>query len=217
MTDPRASFNDLTAKAKIRNAALDLYAERGEDRVSMRAVAAAANVTVGLVQHHFKTKDGLVQHHFKTKDGLRNAVEQLIVDYHAQALADTPRDGMPAEVAAARDQAVRTMLEDHPPVVNYLRRALLDLAAGEGKLLARLTELSRNEVAKLRMAGIASTSKSEAEQVIGLMIRQLGHLFLQPMVDAMWNQLSGPDMAEASKPSLKVEIETRRTESDELR
>ncbi|MBP1054301.1 TetR family transcriptional regulator [Rhodococcus qingshengii] len=206
MTDPRASFNDLTAKAKIRNAALDLYAERGEDRVSMRAVAAAANVTVGLVQHHFKTKDGL-----------RNAVEQLIVDYHAQALADTPRDGMPAEVAAARDQAVRTMLEDHPPVVNYLRRALLDLAAGEGKLLARLTELSRNEVAKLRMAGIASTSKSEAEQVIGLMIRQLGHLFLQPMVDAMWNQLSGPDMAEASKPSLKVETETRRTESDELR
>ena len=206
MTDPRASFNDLTAKAKIRNAALDLYAERGEDRVSMRAVAAAANVTVGLVQHHFKTKDGL-----------RNAVEQLIVDYHAQALADTPRDGMPAEVAAARDQAVRTMLEDHPPVVNYLRRALLDLAAGEGKLLARPTELSRNEVAKLRMAGIASTSKSEAEQVIGLMIRQLGHLFLQPMVDAMWNQLSGPDMAEASKPSLKVETETRRTESDELR
>jgi AcrR family transcriptional regulator len=206
VTDPRASFNDLTAKAKIRNAALDLYAERGEDRVSMRAVAAAANVTVGLVQHHFKTKDGL-----------RNAVEQLIVDYHAQALADTPRDGMPAEVAAARDQAVRTMLEDHPPVVNYLRRALLDLAAGEGKLLARLTELSRNEVAKLRMAGIASTSKSEAEQVIGLMIRQLGHLFLQPMVDAMWNQLSGPDMAEASKPSLKVETETRRTESDELR
>ena len=109
------------------------------------------------------------------------------------------------------------MLEDHPPVVNYLRRALLDLAAGEGKLLARLTELSRNEVAKLRMAGIASTSKSEAEQVIGLMIRQLGHLFLQPMVDAIWNQLSGPDMAEASKPSLKVETETRRTESDELR
>lgn len=199
MTDPRASFNDLTAKAKIRNAALDLYAERGEDRVSMRAVAAAANVTVGLVQHHFKTKDGL-----------RNAVEQLIVDYHAQALADTPRDGMPAEVAAARDQAVRTMLEDHPPVVNYLRRALLDLAAGEGKLLARLTELSRNEVAKLRMAGIASTSKSEAEQVIGLMIRQLGHLFLQPMVDAMWNQLSGPDMAEASKPLVGPPIAVQR-------
>ena len=46
MTDPRASDEDLTAKARIRNAALDLYAERGEDRVSMRAVAAAAGVAV---------------------------------------------------------------------------------------------------------------------------------------------------------------------------
>lgn len=71
MTDPRASDEDLTAKARIRNAALDLYAERGEDRVSMRAVAAAAGVAVGLVQHHFKTKDGL-----------RVAVEQLVVDYY---------------------------------------------------------------------------------------------------------------------------------------
>ena len=45
MTDPRASDEDLTAKARIRNAALDLYAERGEDRVSMRAVAAAAGAS----------------------------------------------------------------------------------------------------------------------------------------------------------------------------
>ena len=61
MSDPRAADADLTAKAKIRNAALDMYAEQGEDRVSMRAVAARAGVTVGLVQHHFKTKDGLRQ------------------------------------------------------------------------------------------------------------------------------------------------------------
>ncbi len=82
MTDPRASDEDLTAKARIRNAALDLYAERGEDRVSMRAVAAAAGVAVGLVQHHFKTKDGL-----------RVAVEQLVVDYYALAIASVPDEG----------------------------------------------------------------------------------------------------------------------------
>ncbi|MGS2809179.1 MULTISPECIES: TetR/AcrR family transcriptional regulator [Nocardia] len=197
MTDPRAGVNDLTAKAKIRNAALDLYAEQGEDRVSMRAVAAAAGVTVGLVQHHFKTKDGL-----------RNAVEQLVVDYHAQAIADAPGDGSPAEVAAARDEAVRRMLEDHPPVVNYLRRVLLDPAGAHSRLLARLTELSRTEVSKLREAGSASTRRSEATQVVGLMIRQLGHLFLQPMVDSMWEQLATPETPETSKPKLKVLIET---------
>jgi hypothetical protein len=39
--DPRATDVDLTLKARIRNAALDLYARDGEDRVSMRAIATA--------------------------------------------------------------------------------------------------------------------------------------------------------------------------------
>ncbi|MEV6217415.1 TetR/AcrR family transcriptional regulator [Nocardia sp. NPDC051833] len=193
MTDPRASDDDLTAKARIRNAALDLYAEQGEDRVSMRAVADAAGVTVGLVQHHFKTKDGL-----------RNAVEQLVVDYHAHAIAQVPDEGPANEVAAARNEAVRVMLETHPTVVNYLRRALLNPNEGGRQLLARLTELSRSEIARLRDAGLASTSRPEMGQTIGLMIRQVGQLFLQPMVDAMWEQLAGPDAKPDGKPELVV-------------
>ena len=63
--DPRASGEDLTAKARIRNAAMDLYAEHGEDRTSMRAIAAAAGVTVGLLVHHFgpndRLRDGVLQ------------------------------------------------------------------------------------------------------------------------------------------------------------
>ena len=73
---PEASSSDLTAKARIRNAALDLYADFGEDATSMRAVAEKAGVTVGLVVHHYSTKDGL-----------REAVEQRIVDLFADAIA----------------------------------------------------------------------------------------------------------------------------------
>jgi AcrR family transcriptional regulator len=69
MTNPRATNEDLTAKARIRNAALDLYAQYGEDGVSLRAIAAAAGVTLGVVQHHFKSKAGL-----------RDAVDRLVVD-----------------------------------------------------------------------------------------------------------------------------------------
>lgn len=58
MGEPFVTGGDLTARARIRNAALDLYAASGEDKVSMRAVAAEAGVAVGLVQHHFKTKEG---------------------------------------------------------------------------------------------------------------------------------------------------------------
>jgi TetR/AcrR family transcriptional regulator, regulator of cefoperazone and chloramphenicol sensitivity len=191
--DPRASGEDLTAKARIRNAAMDLYAEHGEDRTSMRAIAAAAGVTVGLLVHHFGTKDRL-----------RDAVEQLVVDYFAQAIAQVPVTGTPAEIGAARDAAVQEMLAANPAVVNYLRRAVLDPTRREGRLLERLTELARQEVIQLRATGYASTTRSESSQVISVMVRQLGHLFLQPMIDAMWRQLAEPGATDADKPILEV-------------
>jgi AcrR family transcriptional regulator len=191
--DPRASDGDLTAKARIRNAAMDLYAEYGEDHTSMREIAAAAGVTVGLLVHHFGTKDRL-----------RDAVEQLVVDHFAQAIAQVPVVGTPAEIGAARDASVADMLTANPAVVNYLRRAVLNPNASGGRLLERLTELARREVTQLRATGVASTTRSESSQVIGVMVRQLGHLFLQPMIDAMWRQLAEPGATDADKPVLEV-------------
>jgi AcrR family transcriptional regulator len=194
VTELPATGDDLTAKARIRNAALELFAAHGESGVSLRAVAARAGVTVGLVQHHFKTKEGL-----------RSAVEQQVVEYHAQAIARVPDDGPPAEVAARRDASVREMLSAHPAVVDYLRRSFLDPAGSQ--LLIRLTELGRSEVVRLRAANLASTERSESDQVIAMMVRQLGSLFLQPLVDAMWVHLRGPDAPSEEKPALTVRSE----------
>ncbi|MEB3022832.1 TetR/AcrR family transcriptional regulator [[Mycobacterium] crassicus] len=194
MTDPRARGNDLTAKARIRNAALDLYAEYGEDRVSMRTVADEAGVTVGLVQHHFKTKDGL-----------RAAVEQLVVDYFLLAIETASPTGTPAQIAANRDEAVRDMLETHPAVVNYIRRTVLD-PQSQGRLLERLVDLTRTEISKLRNNRIASTRRPESTQVIGLLVRQLGQLFLQPMIDEMWDYLAAGDTLHSDKPVLSVTV-----------
>lgn len=199
--DPRASDADLTAKARIRNAALDLYARDGEDRVSMRAIAAAVGVTVGLVQHHFTNKDGI-----------RDAVEQLVVDYYAMALDQAPTDGTPAQIASARDEAVQQMLDRHPEVLNYVRRALLDPGGPRGRVLDRLTDLTRNEIVKLRNAGRASTKKSQSFQTIEVLIRQLGRDFLQPVVDTIWNRLEGLEGKANSpkdQPVVNVSIETR--------
>jgi len=195
--NPRAGDQDLTAKARIRNAALDLYASQGEDRTSMRAIAAAAGVTVGLLVHHYGTKDRI-----------RDAVEDLIVDYFRQAIARAPTGGTPANIAAARDAAVAGMLAASPEVVNYMRRALLDPAGPRGHLLERLTELTSTEISQLRRTGRASVKRAESVQVIEVMIRQLGHLFLQPMLDAMWLQLAGPDAPGTGKPVLEVRAQT---------
>jgi AcrR family transcriptional regulator len=50
--------DDLTAPARIRDSAIELFGSRGFD-VSVRAIAEAAGVSAGLVIHHFGSKDGL--------------------------------------------------------------------------------------------------------------------------------------------------------------
>lgn len=49
----------LTGRARLRAAALELFAERGFEATSTRAVAAAAGVSPALVTRHFGSKDGL--------------------------------------------------------------------------------------------------------------------------------------------------------------
>ena len=50
---------DLTARARIRDAAIRLFGERGIDGTSIRDIAAAAGVSSGLVRHHFGSKESL--------------------------------------------------------------------------------------------------------------------------------------------------------------
>ena len=54
-----AEFEDLTARARIRDAALRLIGERGFDAATVREIARAAGVSGGLVRHHFGSKEGL--------------------------------------------------------------------------------------------------------------------------------------------------------------
>lgn len=194
MVNPRATAEDLTAKARIRNSALDLYSKFGPDRISLRAIAAEAGVTLGLVQHHYRTKAGL-----------RDAVDQLVVDYFEAALAEVPDADRPAELAAARDDAVRRMLEANPPVVNYVRRALLDPTGENLHLLGVLVDLTAREVSTLRKSGRASTKRRESTQIVAVLVRQMGEMLLAPLVDAVWDRVdnSGSDR----KPRLRITVE----------
>ncbi|MER7243971.1 helix-turn-helix domain-containing protein [Kribbella sp. NPDC000426] len=50
---------DLTARARIRDAAIRLFGERGIEGASIRDIAAEAGVSSGLVRHHFGSKEAL--------------------------------------------------------------------------------------------------------------------------------------------------------------
>lgn len=194
MVNPRATNEDLTAKARIRNAALDLYSKSGPDRISLRAIASEAGVTLGLVQHHYKTKAGL-----------RDAVDQLVVDYFATALAEVPDAEHPADLAGARDEAVRRMLAANPPVVDYVRRAVLDPSGENLHLLDVLVDLTAREVSTLRKSGRASTRRRESTQIVAVLVRQMGEMLLAPLVDVVWDRVDSSDAER--KPRLRITVE----------
>jgi AcrR family transcriptional regulator len=54
-----SSSADLTARARIRDAAITLFAERGVAAATVRDIAQAAGVSSGLLRHHFGSKEGL--------------------------------------------------------------------------------------------------------------------------------------------------------------
>lgn len=53
--------DDLTARARIRDAALREFGEKGYERATIRSIAAAAGVSSGLLRHHFGSKQELRQ------------------------------------------------------------------------------------------------------------------------------------------------------------
>nr|QKV49800.1 transcriptional regulator [Streptomyces sp.] len=55
----RPAAKDLTARARIRDAALKHFAESGFSGATIREIAKTAGVSPGLVRHHFGSKEGL--------------------------------------------------------------------------------------------------------------------------------------------------------------
>src|SRR2546428_4250086 len=109
-----ARDSDLTAAARIRNAALRHFAARGVAATSIRDVARAARVSPGLVQHHFRSKARL-----------RRAVDEFVIRRALEAFG-TPIGGGPApEVAPQLRPRIPGVIPGNPAVFAHIRPSLL--------------------------------------------------------------------------------------------
>jgi AcrR family transcriptional regulator len=185
---------DLTAKARIRNAALELHAAKGEASTTIREVANAAGVTHGLVVHHFHNKKGL-----------RRSVQQHVFDLLRQALDAVPTEGTAAEIGRARDASVDRMLTEHPAVQSYLRRALLDPADTDTELIAMLADFTLAQVRDLRARGVARAKTPDYAQAVAILMRELGPRLLAPVAEHFWAYLSD----ESAGPTPKLDVKLR--------
>ncbi|GAA3645616.1 transcriptional regulator RaaS [Lentzea roselyniae] len=110
------SASDLTARARIRDAALARFGTDGIAGTSVRAVAADAGVSPALVVHHFGSKEGL---------------RQACDDYVLNSI----RSGSEADT-----EALGEILQAATPVRRYLARALLDDTPAARALFTEIVE-----------------------------------------------------------------------------
>jgi AcrR family transcriptional regulator len=117
---------DLTARARIRDAAMELFAAHGVRGTTIRGVAEAAGVSPGLVQHHFGSKQGL-----------REACDDHVMESIRRLKTETLDGGM------ADPGVLSTVVRASVPLRRYLARALVDGSSGAARLFDESVEFTK--------------------------------------------------------------------------
>jgi AcrR family transcriptional regulator len=155
-TDP-----DRTSRARIRDAAIERFADHGVDGTSVRGIAAAAGVSPGLVIHHFGSKDAL----------------RVACDQHVAALI---RERKRAAMGAGGMDPLGSLraAEAGPPLLRYLARTLVDGSPHVAELVDELVADAEEYMAEGVANGLLEPSDDPRGRSAVLTIWSLGALVL---------------------------------------
>lgn len=120
------AFEDLTARARIRDAALRHFAAHGVAGATIRGIARSAGVSPGLVRHHFGSKDAL-------REACDAHVSEAFRRFNEQALTGGEL-GRPGFIAASQ----RSLQPFH----RYLARALVDGSAAAASVFDEMVKMT---------------------------------------------------------------------------
>jgi AcrR family transcriptional regulator len=157
----RSVPDDLTARARIRDAAIRRFGTEGLE-VGLRAIAADAGVSPALVLHHFGSKDGL-----------RDACDEHALDAVRAAKSVTLGPSGP-------DQLLMQLasVAEYAPVVAYLMRAMAAGGPRGRQLLEHFTANAEEYVAEGVAAGTLRPSRDEKARVRWMTLTGMGAMLL---------------------------------------
>jgi AcrR family transcriptional regulator len=135
--------SEETARIRIRDAALEQFAEHGERGATIRGIARAAEVSPALVQHYFGTKE---------------ALRQACDEYAIELFRTTKEDAMTGGLAnpGFMEVAFRAGM----PVQRYLARALVDGSKAADKFFDEAVALSE-ELLQRDLPGLAKPNTDD--------------------------------------------------------
>lgn len=165
--------SDLTAKARIRNAALELFARDGVQGTSMRSVAAKAHVSPSLVVHHYGTK---------TK--LRNAVDDAVLSEFEHALGNIDLGKSPVDVSDQVNAAIAGIIGGDRAVREYLGRSLIEASPASQQLFDALVELVTSGIDQLKQSGHVNRSADTMWSAYAVLFIVLGPILLNRQLEA---------------------------------
>lgn len=164
--------SDLSTSARIRNAALEGFAERGVAATSIRDVAAAAGVSPGLVQHHFGTKAGL-----------REAVDEYVIAVAVAAFQDLVPQAEEGEVWSAMGDTTTAWVRDNAVALRYVARALVEGDEGASRIFDALVGIARTKwLEPLGEKGALDPSVDRDWAAIHVIVFNLASVLLEPAV-----------------------------------
>jgi AcrR family transcriptional regulator len=166
-----SSSSDLTARARIRDAAIRLFADKGIGPATIRDIAQAAAVSSGLLRHHFGSKDGL-----------RDACDEF-----ALARMATIRTQMTMRGGMADASFVASMHPESVLLQRYLVRSMMDGSAAATVMFERLVEVGEEWLAEQPIQ-----SKDPRTYATALVAMQMGLFLMRDQI----SQVLGLDLDE---------------------
>jgi TetR/AcrR family transcriptional regulator, regulator of cefoperazone and chloramphenicol sensitivity len=190
------SAQDLSSRARLRDAAVRLFAERGVAGTSVRDIAEAAGVTAGLITHHFGSKERL-----------KAAVDELMVEvFTAPLTAPSDRSSPTAEGVA---EALAHTMAAHPDLRAYLRRSFLENDPASGEVFDRFVGLLRERLAEMQAAGALRAGLDLDWAPLQVLFLHFGPLLLGPAVERILNIDSYADDVIRRRSRAHVELLSR--------
>ena len=153
--------SDLTAAARIRNAALIRFARDGFD-AGLRAIATDAGVTAGLITHHFGSKDGL-----------RRACDAEVLRLTVEVKSASTYFGGPVDLMTQMSQ-----VEEYIPATAYAMRSIVEGGELATELLDLFVKDSVAYTAAAVEAGTITPSHNEEARARYLLYSGFGALLL---------------------------------------
>ncbi len=161
----------LTTYTRIRDAALAGFALDGVEATSVRDVARAAEVSPGLVQHHFPTKADLL-----------DAVNEHVVSVIATQFGNVEIPPPPADGFKEFGNRIAAIVRSHPRETYYIARAVADGDEAALIVFDTLVDTSVAHIERLIEEGRADPELDVGWAALHVVVFSLGTLLFERAV-----------------------------------